>query len=233
MNIEGLDYNTQREKLVLPEYGREIQSMVDHAVGIKDRAERQHCAESIIAIMDHMFPDGADAEEHHRKLWDHLAIMSGFKLDIDYPFAVKQAEDIAKRPDPMDYPKTRIPVRHYGSMMFELFDRLKNMEPGKERDELVKLTANQMRRDLAQWSHGSCDEEKVAADLARFTDGKIHLELKNFKFEKLVLVHDNVLQKNNNGQRYNAQKNGSQKNNNASQKNNNASQKNNKKRNNK
>lgn len=213
MNIEGLDYNTQREKLVLPEYGREIQSMVDHAVGIKDRAERQHCAESIIAIMDHMFPDGADAEEHHRKLWDHLAIMSGFKLDIDYPFAVKQAEDIAKRPDPMDYPKTRIPVRHYGSMMFELFDRLKNMEPGKERDELVKLTANQMRRDLAQWSHGSCDEEKVAADLARFTDGKIHLDLKNFKFEKLVLVHDNVLQKNNNGQRNNAQKNGSQKNN--------------------
>lgn len=220
MNIEGLDYNTQREKLVLPEYGREIQSMVDHAVGIKDRAERQHCAESIIAIMDHMFPDGADAEEHHRKLWDHLAIMSGFKLDIDYPFAVKQAEDIAKRPDPMDYPKTRIPVRHYGSMMFELFDRLKNMEPGKERDELVKLTANQMRRDLAQWSHGSCDEEKVAADLAHFTDGKIHLDLKNFKFEKLVLVHDNVLQKNNNGQRNNAQKNGSQKNNNASQKNN-------------
>ena len=220
MNIEGLDYNTQREKLVLPEYGREIQSMVDHAVGIKDRAERQHCAESIIAIMDHMFPDGADAEEHHRKLWDHLAIMSGFKLDIDYPFAVKQAEDIAKRPDPMDYPKTRIPVRHYGAMMFEIFDKLKNMEPGAEREELVKLTANQMRRDLAQWSHGSCDEEKVAADLARFTDGKIHLDLKNFKFEKLVLVHDNVLQKNNNGQRNNAQKNGSQKNNNASQKNN-------------
>ena len=220
MNIEGLDYNTQREKLVLPEYGREIQSMVDHAVAIKDRAERQHCVESIIAIMDHMFPDGADAEDHHRKLWDHLAIMSGFKLDIDYPFAVKQAEDIAKRPEPMDYPKTRIPVRHYGSMMFELFDRLKNMEPGKERDELVKLTANQMRRDLAQWSHGSCDEEKVAADLARFTDGKIHLDLKNFKFEKLVLVHDNVQQKNNNGQRNNAQKNGSQKNNNASQKNN-------------
>lgn len=220
MNIEGLDYNTQREKLVLPEYGREIQSMVDHAVAIKDRAERQHCAESIIAIMDHMFPDGADVEDHHRKLWDHLAIMSGFKLDIDYPFAVKQAEDIAKRPEPMDYPKTRIPVRHYGSMMFELFDRLKNMEPGKERDELVKLTANQMRRDLAQWSHGSCDEEKVAADLARFTDGKIHLDLKNFKFEKLVLVHNNEQQKNNNGQRNNAQKNGSQKNNNASQKNN-------------
>ena len=224
MNIEGLDYNTQREKLVLPEYGREIQSMVDHAVAIKDRAERQHCAESIIAIMDHMFPDGAGVEDHERKLWDHLAIMSGFKLDIDYPYAVKQAEDIAKRPDPMDYPMTRIPVRHYGAMMFEIFDRLKNMEPGAEREELVKLTANQMRRDLAQWSHGSCDEEKVAADLARFTDGKIQLDLKNFKFEKFVLPTGNVPQKNNHA---------SQKNNNGSQKNNNGSQKNNKKRNNK
>ena len=200
MNIEGLDYNTQREKLVLPEYGREIQNMVDHAVAIKDRAERQHCAESIIAIM------------------------SGFKLDIDYPYAVKQAEDIAKKPDPMDYPMTRIPVRHYGAMMFEIFDKLKNMEPGAEREELVKLTANQMRRDLAQWSHGSCDEEKVAADLARFTDGKIQLDLKNFKFEKFVLPTGNVPQKNNHA---------SQKNNNGSQKNNNGSQKNNKKRNNK
>lgn len=195
MNIEGLDYNTQREKLVLPEYGREIQNMVDHAVAIKDRAERQHCAESIIAIMDHMFPDGADAEDHHRKLWDHLAIMSGFKLDIDYPYAVKQAEDIAKKPDPMDYPMTRIPVRHYGAMMFEIFDKLKNMEPGAEREELVKLTANQMRRDLAQWSHGSCDEEKVAADLARFTDGKIQLDLKNFKFRNSCCLQVMFLRK--------------------------------------
>lgn len=95
----------------------------------------------------------------------------------------------------MDYPMTRIPVRHYGAMMFEIFDKLKNMEPGAEREELVKLTANQMRRDLAQWSHGSCDEEKVAADLARFTDGKIQLDLKNFKFEKFVLPTGNVPQK--------------------------------------
>ena len=83
MNIEGLDYNTQREKLVLPEYGREIQQMVDYAVGLKDRAERQRCAETIVAIMDRMFPENKGTEDHERKLWDHLALMSAFKLDID------------------------------------------------------------------------------------------------------------------------------------------------------
>lgn len=189
MNIEGLDYNTQREKLVLPEYGREIQNMVDYAVAIEDRGERQRCAEAIVAIMKRMFPDGSNAEDQERKLWDHLAIMSDFKLDIDYPFDVTHAEQIAKKPEPMEYPMKRIPVRHYGAMVFELFDKLKTMEPGEERDELVKLTANQMRRNLMQWSHGSSDEEKVASDLARFTDGKIQLDLDSFKFDRIV-EHD-------------------------------------------
>ncbi len=186
MNIEGLDYNTQREKLVLPEYGREIQKMVDYAVSLEDRAERQQCADTIVSIMDRMFPEYKNVEDHDRKLWDHLAIMSGFKLDIDYPFDVSQAAQIAKKPEPMEYPMKKIPVRHYGSMIFELFDKLKNMEPGPERDELVKLTANQMRRNLVQWSHGSSDDEKVASDLARFTDGKIQLDLDNFTFDKMV-----------------------------------------------
>lgn len=80
---------------------------------------------------------------------------------------------------------SRIPVRHYGSMVFELFDQLKTMEPGPERDHLVALTANQMKRDLVQWSHGYSDNEKVADDLARYTDGKIQLDLDTFKFEKI------------------------------------------------
>lgn len=184
MNIEGLDYNTQREKIILSEYGREVQNMVDYAVALKDRAERQRCAETIISIMDRMFPESKSAEDHDRKLWDQLAIMSGFQLDIDYPFDVAQAAQIAKRPEPMKYPMNKIPVRHYGAMVFELFDKLKNMEPGEERDELIKLTANQMRRNLMLWSHGSSDEEKVASDLARFTDGKIQLDLDTFKFER-------------------------------------------------
>ena len=186
MNIDGLDYNTQREQIVLPEYGREIQQMVDYAVGLPDREERQRCARAIITIMDRMFPESKNVEGHERKLWDQLAIMSRFQLDIDYPFDVTSASQMAQKPEPMPYPMKKIPVRHYGAMLFEAFEILKTMEPGRERDELVKLTANQMHRNLMQWSHGSSDGEKVASDLARFTDGKIQLDLNTFKFERIV-----------------------------------------------
>ena len=185
MNKEGLDYNTQREKLAMPEYGREIQQMVDYCVKLEDREERQHCAESIIVIMDRMFPENRGVENHAQKLWDHLAIMSGFQLDIDYPYDIQGAEKITEKPAPIAYPMQRIPVRHYGAMLFEIFDRLKTMEPGAERDELVRLTANQMHRNLVQWSHGSSDEQKVVSDLARFTDGTIQLDLNTFAFEKV------------------------------------------------
>ena len=186
MNIDGLDYNTQREQIVLPEYGREIQQMVDYAVGLPDREERQRCARAIIAIMDRMVPESKNEAGQERKLWDQLAIMSRFQLDIDYPFDVTSASQMAQKPEPMPYPMKKIPVRHYGAMLFEAFEILKTMEPGRERDELVKLTANQMHRNLMQWSHGSSDGEKVASDLARFTDGKIQLDLDTFKFERIV-----------------------------------------------
>ncbi|MBR5697332.1 MAG: DUF4290 domain-containing protein [Prevotella sp.] len=189
MNIEGLDYNTQREKLALPEYGREIQRMVDHAKTLADKKERQRCAETIIAIMDRMFPQNRQNADYKHKLWDHLALMSNFELDIDWPYDIDQAATITTRPEPMAYPMKDIAVKHYGYMVFELFDKLKQMEPGKERDELTRVTANQMKRNLMLWSHGSSDDEKVASDLARFTDGKIQLDLSTFKFEK-VSVRD-------------------------------------------
>lgn len=185
MNIEGLDYNTQREKLVLPEYGREVQSMVDYAVALPTKAERQSCANAIIAIMRRMFSQSADAEGFERKLWDHLAMMSNFKLDIDYPFDVTEAKTILSKPEPMAYPMSRIPVRHYGKMMFELFEKLKTMPEGPDRDALVCMAANQMKRDLMVWGHGSSDDEKVASDLAYFTDGKVQLDLDKFKFAKV------------------------------------------------
>lgn len=185
MNIEGLDYNTQREKLVLPEYGREVQSMVDYAVALPTKAERQSCANAIIAIMRRMFSQSADAEGFERKLWDHLAMMSNFKLDIDYPFDVTEAQTILSKPEPMTYPMNNIPVRHYGKMMFELFDKLKTMPEGLDRDALVRMVANQMKRDLMVWGHGSSDDEKVASDLAYFTDGKVQLDLDKFKFAKI------------------------------------------------
>ena len=187
MKISGLDYNTQREKLILPEYGREVQQMVDHCVSLPDRAERQRCAQSIVAIMERMMPPAYDAESHRHKLWDHLAIMSDFKLDIDYPYDVSQAQHITERPKPMPYPMKRIPVRHYGSMMFEIFEMLKTMPAGHEREELTRLAANQMKRDLMQWGHGSVDSETVASDLAQFTDGRVQIDPDTFKFDKIEM----------------------------------------------
>ena len=185
MNIEGLDYNTQREQLILPEYGREVQKMVDYAISLPDREERQRCAESIIVIMDRMFPQNRENPDYKQKLWDHLAIMSNFQLDIDWPYDISGAAKIATKPEPLEYPMAQIPVRHYGTMLFEVFDQLKTMPAGEERDELVRQTANQMKRNLYQWSHGSADDEKIASDLARFTDGHIQLDLDTFTFEKL------------------------------------------------
>ncbi|SFG35781.1 DUF4290 domain-containing protein [Prevotella sp. KH2C16] len=186
MNIEGLDYNTQREKLVLPEYGRELQNMVNYCTGLEDKEERQRCAETIIAIMSRMFPQNRENGDLKQKLWDNLAIMSDFKLDIDWPVDISGAKVISKKPAPMEYPMAQIPVKHYGKMIFELFEKLKTMEPGEERDELIALTANQMKRNLYQWSHGSADNEKVASDLANYTDGKVQLDLDNFTFDKIA-----------------------------------------------
>lgn len=185
MNIEGLDYNTQREKLIMPEYGREVQSMIDYAVTLEDRDERQRCANAIVAIMERMFPQTAGTPDFEHKLWDHLAIMSGFRLDIDYPCDISQAGKIAEKPAPVEYPMKNIPVKHYGYMMFELFDKLKTMEDGPERDELIRITANQMKRNLRQWSNGSADDEKVASDLAAYTGGRVQLDLDTFEFEKM------------------------------------------------
>ena len=185
MNIEGLDYNTHREQLILPEYGREVQKMVDHAVALPTKEQRQQCANTIIGIMERMFPQNRESMDYKQKLWDHLAMMSNFKLDIDYPFDVTEAQTILSKPEPMTYPMNNIPVRHYGKMMFELFDKLKTMPEGPDRDVLVRMAANQMKRDLMVWGHGSSDDEKVASDLAYFTDGKVQLDLDKFKFAKI------------------------------------------------
>ena len=185
MNIEGLDYNTQRERIKLNEYGREIQQMVDYCVSIPDREERQVCAEAIIDTMRKMNPSDQNINDRIQTLWDHLALMSDFKLDIDYPVEITTAEQMASKPEPVAYPNTRIPVRHYGRALFEVFETLKTMEPGEERDTLVRMTANQMKRCLLLWGHGNGDDEKVADDLARFTDGVIQLDLDSFRFDRI------------------------------------------------
>ena len=189
MNIKGLDYNTQREKLVMPEYGREIQKMVDYAVGLPDKAERQRCAETIVELMENKNSQIQESDDYEQTLWDHLYLMSHKQLDIDWPFDVSEAEKIASKPEPMKHPTGGARLRHYGLLIEELFEKLKTMPEGEERDELVRLTANQMKRNLATWGHGSVDDEKVADDLARFTDGKIQIDLSNFRLDNVTTLN--------------------------------------------
>lgn len=183
MEIKGLDYNTKREKLLMPEYGREIQKMVDVAVALPTKEERLRCAKSIVRLMETKVPQIRENSDYEQTLWDHLFLMSDKQLDIDWPFDVSGAEKFHNKPAPMPLPQGDIRLRHYGKLVCELLERLKTMPDGAERDELIRLTANQMKRDLIQWGHGSMDDEKVADDMARLTDGAVQLDLHHFTFE--------------------------------------------------
>ena len=188
MNIQGLDYNTGREKLLMPEYGREIQKMVDYAVSLPSKEERLKCANTIVRMMLTKVPQIRETAGYEQTLWDHLYLMSGKQLDIDWPFDVTGAEKIHSKPAPIPLPQNRIRLRHYGKLVEELLEKLKTMPEGDERTELVRQTANQMKRDLLTWGHGSADDEKVADDIARLTDGAIQLDLGKFRFEKVTAI---------------------------------------------
>lgn len=185
MDIKGLDYNTQRESLLMPEYGREIQKMVDHAVTLPTKEERLRCARTIIKQMLGKVPQIRENADYEQTLWDHLYLMSHKQLDIDWPFDVSEAEKIHAKPQPMKLPQSQIRLRHYGRLVEEMMEKLKTMPASPSRDELIRLTANQMKRDLAQWGHGSIDDEKVIDDIARMTDGAVQIDMSSFKLERV------------------------------------------------
>ena len=170
-----MDYNTQREKLRLPEYGRCIQEMVNYAVALEDKNERQRCAFTIIDLMANMQTFTGNADDFYQKLWNHLAFISDYQLDIDYPVEIQHINEQEKQRDRIPYPQKKIARRHYGLIIEQLTKKLTEMEPGKERDELTLLVANQMKRALANWNSNALDDEKILSDLAEYTDKKISL----------------------------------------------------------
>ena len=190
MNIKGLDYNTHREQLLMPEYGREIQKMVDYAVSLTDKYERQNCAQEIIRMMETKVPELHDNADFEQTLWDHLYLMSHKQLDIDWPFDVTAAEKLQEKPKAIPLPQEGMRLRHYGKLLEQLFEKLKTMPEGEERDALAFYTANQMKRNLMTWGHGSMSDEKVADDLARFTDGVIQLDLSTMKLDKVTAIEE-------------------------------------------
>lgn len=180
-----MEYNTQRKRLPMPEYGRGIQNMVDYALTIESRDERQRCANTIVSIMGNMFPQFREVPDFKHKLWDHLAVMSDYKLDIDYPYEIEKKDSWGKKPQPMVYPMQRIRYRHYGYLLETLLKKLKDMPEGEERDALLQIVADQMKRSLVNWNKDGMDDAKIAADIALYTDGKVMLDLDKFRFSSL------------------------------------------------
>lgn len=171
-----LKYNSQLKKLALPEYGRNIQQMVDHCVSIEDREERNHCAYSIIQSMGNLFPELRNEADYKHKLWDHLAIMSDFKLDIDYPCDVVKSEALDSKPEPIHYQLTSIRMRHYGKTMERMIARACEYPEGEERDALAMLLANHMKKLICQISNETVEDAKIFKDLEYLSKGQIKLD---------------------------------------------------------
>ncbi len=170
-----MDYNSNRKKLLLPEYGRHIQKMVDHCVSIQDKEERTRCAHSIIVNMGNMFPHLRDVNDFKHKLWDHLAIMSDFVLDIETPFELPEKETLYERPKKLAYNNERIRYRHYGRTIEKMIDKAAEMEEGEHKRHLIMLIANNMKKSLLMWNKDFPGDERVFNDIVSMSGNKIEI----------------------------------------------------------
>lgn len=172
-----MKYNTAEKHLAQPEYGRNVQNLVDYCVTIEDREERNRCANAIISIMGNLYPQQRDTNDFKHILWDHLAIMSGFKLDVDYPYEVVKEADLETRPPRIPYVSTRIRSRQYGKIMEQMVGKATEMENSEAKDYLVRSLANQMKRSYVMWNNkDTVSDAKIFKDLAQLSDGLIDLK---------------------------------------------------------
>jgi hypothetical protein len=194
-SYKSMRYNTQEKQLMLPEYGRNIQNMVDYCVAIPDREERKRCAGAIINIMGNMFPHLRDVSDFKHILWDHLAIMSDFSLDIDYPYEIVKREDLYAKPDKLPYSQGRIVYKHYGKNLENMIKKAEKYESGEERDQLISLLANHMKKSFLTWNKEVVDDAKIFKDLEHLSSGNIVLDEGS---TKLTESKDILMKKNKN-----------------------------------
>lgn len=197
-----MEYNTQQRKLPLPEYGRSVQNMVDYCLTIEDRAERQRCANAIVRIMGSMFPHLRDVADFNHKLWDHLAIMADFKLDIDYPVEVVKKESLEIKPELISYSQNNIRYRHYGRFIQDLIDIASNYEEGEQKEQLLQMIANHMKKDYTTWNKDGVENQKILDDLYELSHGKIQLSANDIHLvEQRSFIPRRKQQTNNNQQK--------------------------------
>ena len=170
-----MDYNSQRRKLPLPEYGRNIQNMVDYLFTIEDKEKRNRSAQTVIDVMGNLYPYLRDVAEFKHKLWDHLAIMSDFKLDIDYPYNPPTPDILTEKPNRVSYSDNNIRYKHYGFIMESLIKKTSELE-GEEKDVLIELLANHMKKSYVAWNKDGVDDEKIFQDLKELSRGRLNIK---------------------------------------------------------
>jgi hypothetical protein len=169
------DYNTQRSHMILPEYGRNIQKMVEYTAQIEDREERNRAARAIIAIMGNLNPHLRDVSDFKHKLWDHLFIISDFKLDIDSPYEIPTREILFEKPRPVPYSEYDIKYKHYGKIIELLIKEAMAFEEGPEKEMLIKLIANHMKKCYLTWNREVVSDEIIFEDLKKLSGGTLEI----------------------------------------------------------
>ena len=168
-----LEYNSSRNKLVISEYGRHIQKLVEHAMTLKEKQDRQKMANGIIDIMGELNPQLRDVADFKHKLWDHLFIISNFELDVDSPYEKPVVEKLFEKPEPLAYPNSKIKYNHYGKVIELMIDEAVKMEDQDLKSKLVIAIANQMKKSYVNWNLDTVDDEIILNQLTKLSKSKL------------------------------------------------------------
>ena len=168
-----MEYNTTRSPLIIREYGRSVQSMIDFARTIEDRDKRNDVARSIIRVMSQLSCQDGNKEEQEHQLYDHLFLMSDFKLDIDSPYPIPTRETLRKKPEKVPYPSNDIRLKHFGRSLQRMITKASEMPDGDEKKALIRLLIIQMKRAYMLWNENSLEEHLIAEQLRILSDGSI------------------------------------------------------------
>jgi len=178
---DQLEYNTEREHLIIPEYGRHLQKMINYAVAQESKEERNRLAKAIISVMGNMQPHLRDVSDFQHKLWDQLFIMSNLKLDADSPFEKPTEEMLSLRPEPLQYPQNFPKYRFYGNNIKTMIDVANTWEAGEMKDALQYTIANHMKKSFLNWNKDTVEDIVIYGHLFELSGGKI--DLRNSKEE--------------------------------------------------
>jgi len=187
-----MEYNTDRSRLIIPEYGRNVQKMIDYCMSIEDRDVRNEQAQSIIEVMGNLNPHLRDVPDFKHKLWDQMFIMSNFKLDVDSPYPIPSKETFMERPEMIAYPHKSKKYRFYGNNLKLMIDEAIKREDNEEKEALIKVLANHMKKSYLNWNRDVVDDKTIFNHLFELSEGKIDLREKGVK---LALSSDLIRKK--------------------------------------